>query len=1128
MKNSLFSRLFLPWILVVSCSTQPNQRFVSLDPSESGVTFVNRLEPNKDLNIINNLYYYDGGGVAVADIDLDGYPDLFFVSNEGDHHLYHNNGDLTFRNIIDESGITEPLINSESTSWATGAAFADVNGDRYPDLFLVRSSFEGRESRHSLYINQGDGTFIDEADAWGVGISTYGTHVAFFDYDRDGDLDLYLLNHSFHSERSYGEAERLRPLVDPKAGDRLFENTGSKFIDITEGSGIQRSALGYGLGVAIADINLDGWPDIYVGNDFHENDYLYINQMDGTFRELAADVFAYTSNSSMGNDIADLNGDGLPDIISLDMMPSDRGTLMSTGGGDQPRVARIKEELGYQVHANHNTLQMNQGINLNGEPIFKEMGMLKGIARTDWSWSVLAADFTNSGHRDLYITNGIGMLPNDLDHIERLNQLDISTPESRWDPISDQEMEILKIMPTSKTQNVAFKNLGEATFVDQSVEWGLAEARYSNGTAWVDLDLDGDLDIITNNINDPASIYLNQTRQHELESSNFIKLTLEGNGLNSQGIGAHVTIWYEDQIQVSEHYLSRGFQSSVEPGLHFGLGLFSGTIDSIQVRWGDGLISRLFDIPSNTMTTIRQSEALESSTFIYALDSEHQTQKLPILSSIVPSWLPELNHTENDFDAFIDEPTLPFDASQLGPAIAVGDIDGNGTQDIFMGASHDYPASLWLQSNEGQFESVQQSLWQEWEQGEDADALMYDANGDGHLDLWIVRGGGQFPGGHPIYQDVLYINQGDGTLVPDPVGTPPQRVNGSVIAKSSTDPFLFIGGRSVVWSYGSDATSLLLSTATYPAQDVSESMLPEWRSLGMVTDATWADVTGDGRDELIVVGEWMPIQIFDFSSGEGVNIAMKLGFTQSSGYWQSVETADINQDGRADVFAGNLGLNTRLQPSKEATIELWVADFEQRGIPSGIIVETINNTPYPFEQIQEIGREFPSLVTSVESYSEYANASLNDLWPSWTNNQDQSQIQKKPLQTVMSKVWVSTETGYSEKELPVEIQSGPIRDWHIERLSKVDQGDQLENVHVLSIGNFAFWRPSLGAPQRANPMNHLIWNQQHESFELVAPSESGLILQGVFSNIHSISIKGSPHLLIGTHEGQSTLYKWNR
>ena len=1125
MKSKLLPRLLPLWILAVSCSVQPDPLFESLDPSASGVTFVNTLEPDKTLNIINNLYYYDGGGVAVADIDADGFPDLFFVSNEGDHALYKNNGNLTFTDITTSSGITDPQTSSAHGSWSTGAAFADVNGDSYPDLFVVRSSFKGRESRHSLYINKGDGTFEDKAEEWGVGLSTYGTHVAFFDYDRDGDLDMYLLNHSFHSERSYGEAERLRPLVDPFAGDRLFENTGERFIDVTAQSGIQRSALGYGLGVAIADINLDGWPDIYIGNDFHENDYLYLNQKNGTFKEVASEVFAYTSNSSMGNDIADLNGDGYPDIVSLDMMPTTRETFMSSGGGDMPRVARIKQDLGYQMHANHNTIQMHQGIGPKGEPVFREMAMLKGIAKTDWSWAVLAADFTNSGHRDLYITNGIEMLPNDLDYIEALEQLDVKNTDDRLSPISEEEMSLLDLMPSSKSPNVAYENVGNAEFIDRSNAWGLGDRLFSNGTAWVDLDRDGDLDLVTNNSNDLASIYINQTRERSPESSNFVRFELNGSGLNTQGIGAHITVWAGDKIQISEHYLSRGFQSSVEPGVHFGLGDYTEDIDSVKVRWGDGSMSVHKDLGVNTTHQLQQSEAsfsTESRVWLSSYENT-MTESSVHATEVTPSWLTTIQHIENDFDAFIDEPTLPYDASQLGPIFATGDLNGDGLEDLFMGGSHDQPASLWFQQPDGSFSSVQKELWQEWEQGEDASALMLDANQDSHLDLWVVRGGGQFPGGHPVYQDVLYLNQGDGTLLPDSEGSPPQRVNGSVLATSSTDPYLFIGGRSVVWSYGSDATSLLLSTDTYPFEDVSEQMLPNWRSFGMVTDAIWGDVTGDGRDELIVVGEWMPIQIFDFSSGVGVNIAPTLGLGQTAGFWQSVEIADINKDGAMDILAGNVGRNSRLQPSEQSSLELWVADFEQRGIPSGLIVETLNGTPYPFEQINELGREFPSLGSSVNTYKEYASSSLAELWPNWTGTQPPSPIQKKALQTVQSTVWISSPSGYNEVPLPTEIQTGPIRDWVV--LESTNASNEPE-IHILSVGNFPFWRPSLGAPQLGNPVSHLTWDSTQQRFTLVPPSKSGVILQGAYSTIVPISISGTSHILLGTHEGQPRLYQW--
>lgn len=1119
--------------------------FEKISPEKSGIRFENKLHPDRSLNILNYLYYYDGAGVAVADIDQDGLPDLFFVGNEGRHALYLNEGNFSFRDVTVESGIlTEEDLQLKTPvdRWATGAAFGDVNGDGYPDLFVTYASVLGLENPHALYLNQGDGTFVDRAKEWGIDLLTNGTHVAFLDYDLDGKEDLFLLNHSFHSERTYGPADQLRLLRDEKAGDRLFRNTGTRFEDVTEKAGIQTSALGYGLGVAVSDVNLDGWPDIYVGNDFHENDYLYLNNRNGTFTEIAQEVFSHTSNSSMGNDIADLNNDGLPDIISLDMMPFDREIRAQSGGADPPLISQTKESFGFLVHANHNTLQIHRGLDKDGKPVFQEAGMAAGIAMTDWSWAVLAADFTNSGYKDLFVTNGMVRRPNDLDFLVALSRLPSESRSAGKKEVSEEEYSLIAQMPETRTPNIAFENLGNFTFRNAENRWGLDEKAFASGAAWADLDGDGDLDLIVNNINSGASLFRNYTRERAETESRFLKITLRPTD-EMTALGTKIWVWAGHSMQYAEYYQVRGFQSSSESVIHFGLNTQM-SADSLKILWPDGRTQLLRNIPADSTLHIYQEQAVASGSaseafmaelrhdrFNKSIEGRSPSKAIKTFES--PQPFPEaFRHVENQYSMFQQEPLVPYDLSARGPVLATGDLDGDGFDEIFIGGSHFYPGNLIKKTSAGDLVLIQEEMFKPMARGEDRDALFFDADLDGDIDLYLARGGSEQSTGHPILQDILLLNDGNGNLTPALSELPPVRGNASVVAVSTTDPFLFVGSHAESWSYGTPSRSFLLvhsQTAIEKGWIRSDGQVkpPLWTDVteifsshlsfpGMITDAIWADVTGDGRDELILVGEWMSIQIYQIETDDRnlpkfMPVQDQLGFSSSSGFWQSVEAVDLNGDSLPDLITGNLGLNTLLTPSVDRKIRLHVHDYDQNGLPSGVMTESIGEEEFVLDPLDELVADFPYLSQRISSYESFSGTPFHELFPI----DKDSYYEILELNETRSGIWFSQPDGrYQFTPLPLLGQTTSIRDWIV-----IPQaGTSTKDHHTLyAFTHLPFMRPSVSAPQKGPAMLHFIVDSYSGSAPEIRIQEAGKAtsaVRGVISNAELILTQNGYEMII--------------
>src|SRR5881394_367735 len=883
-------RVFLPALcLLTGCSAAGDRAlppvdghlFTRLPSSYTGVRFENRLTDTRDLNVFTYRNYYNGGGVALGDLTGDGLPEIVLTSNQGGTRLYLNEGKYRFRDVTAEAGL-------HSRGWTTGVTLADVNGDGLLDIYVCHAGLDPKLRANELYINQGlDAhdvpTFVEQAAAYGVADSGYSTQAVFFDYDRDGDLDLFVINNSPRPVASF-DLKNTRNVRDPLGGAQLYRNDGGHFVDVSAQAGIYGSEIGLGLGVGVSDVNRDGWPDIYVANDFFERDYLYINQGDGTFAERLEQEMPYISLSSMGLDIADVNNDGWPDVCVVDMLPDDERRLKTTSSFED--WDRLQAELrnGFHYQFTRNMLHLN-----NGNDTFSDIGQMAGVARTDWSWSPLIADLDLDGYKDIYVTNGLAKDVTSQDYIAFLRSRETMVQATRGARVDFQRL--VDAMSSTKLPNCAFRNRGDLTFANTSAAWGLDTPGFSNGAAYGDLDGDGALDLVVNNVNQEALVYRNNART--LTQNRFLQVRLEGAGANRFAIGAKVTHWSGTRQFFQELEPTRGFQSSVDYILTFGVGQRD-TLDSVKVEWPgrEGRVSLLTHVAANQRVTIREADAVKS----LAPSPRHPTPAFIDVTNQVG--LPYV-HREDEFVDFDREPLIPKLLSTEGPMVAVTDVNGDGLDDLFIGGAKGQAGKLLIQRRDGRFVSTNEKLFEQDRMSEDLGAVFFDADGDGHPDLYVVSGGSEFsPVRDPALQDRLYLNDRHGSFRKAPASVPSEDVSGSRVVAADYDGDgdidLFVGGRVVPWHYGLDPRSMLLQNDGHGRfTDVTRRLAPELEHVGMVTDAVWQDVDGDGRPDLIVVGEWMPITIFHNAGGGKLVRRNTPGLEHSEGWWNRIIAGDF-------------------------------------------------------------------------------------------------------------------------------------------------------------------------------------------------------------------------------------------
>ncbi|MFS4455089.1 VCBS repeat-containing protein [Maribacter sp. 2304DJ31-5] len=965
MKPFLFKKFlaFLLFLSFISCQNHDTEnRFTRLSSKETGITFVNRLQETEEFNVLKYGYLYNGGGVAIGDINNDGLLDIYFTGNMVGSHLYLNQGNFKFKEIAKEAGVFAEGL------WNTGTTMVDVNADGLLDIYICRSAANDPKKRKNLlFINNGDLTFTEKAKEFGVDDSGYTTQASFFDYDNDGDLDLYVLNHSTQEYAGFDKITyRLKNRINSAYSDKLYKNENGHYKDVSDEVGLISNVLGFGLGISVSDLNNDGWLDMYVSNDYNEQDYLYLNNQDGTFTESLEKYLGHTSLFSMGSDVADLNNDGYTDIITLDMLPEDNYRQKMVSGPDNYEKHSLLEKSGFHHQTMRNMLQLsNQGNS------FSEVGQFSGISNTDWSWASLAADFDNDGFKDIYITNGYKRDYTNMDFInyavqEKLNE----NKTGQQTAIS----ELLKSMPSAIVENYMYRNNGNLTFTKMNTDWGLDQKSLSNGAAYGDLDNDGDLDLIVNNIDEKAFVYRNNSELHG--GNNYLKIVLKGSTKNKFGVGAKVSLENNGNTIVQEMIPSRGYQSSMPYDFIFGLGQDS-VVDKLKVSWPDGKIQVLQNLKANTTMTLSNNEA------VMILESKI-SEKSDYFTAIAIDSLICYQHIENEYNDFKRERLLPHLLSTQGPKITKADINKDGLEDVFIGGAKNSAAHLLVQTPSGNFRKSQQAVFEKDKTSEDIGALFFDADNDNDMDLYVVSGGNDFEVQSTELQDRLYINDGNGNFTKNLKALPKMYTSGSCVVSGDYDKDgdldLFVGGRLVPGKYPTAPRSYILENdGKGNFKDVTLAINSKLATIGMVTDALWTDFDNDEQIDLIVVGEWMGIKTFKNDGGKLTEVAA-VGLEASQGWWNKIVEGDFDNDGDMDYVLGNFGFNSQLKASSQEPVTLYTKDFDNNGSLDPILCSYIMGESYPVFSKDDLVGQLNHFKAKYVTYADYADQKITDLF----------------------------------------------------------------------------------------------------------------------------------------------------
>jgi enediyne biosynthesis protein E4 len=952
------------WLLIACGTSEKKAYLMELMPAgKTGIDFTNQLKEDEDLNIITFEYFYNGAGVGIGDINNDGLQDIFFAANMSANKLYLNQGDFNFKDITKQAGILS------SAKWATGVSVVDINQDHLLDIYVCYAGPKTDPSKRAneLYINNGNTTFTEKATEYGLADTGHSVQAAFFDYDKDGDLDAYIITNT--TDQTGPNVIRPKRLKSEMINtDRLYRNNGNNtFTNVSVEAGI--TIEGYGLGVSICDINNDDWPDIYVSNDYLSNDLLYINNQNGTFTDQLSQYFKHTSYSAMGNDVSDYNNDGLLDVVAVDMLPPDNQRQKMMFGATNYDRYRSEIAYGYTPQFMRNTLQLNVGETITGQPLFSEIGQLAGIEATDWSWSPLFADIDNDGWKDLLITNG---------YVRDITNRDFASYKMHEfmnhgynESVKKKLLTAIQSIEGAHIPIFAFRNKGDLTFTDQSAQWGFTTPAYSTGAAYADLDNDGDLDYITNNIDGPAFVF--QNHSGKLMQHHFLKIKFEGPLGNIQGYGVKVWLYTSNTFQYQENSPYRGYQSSVEQGLHFGLAQLK-SIDSLRVQWPDGKQQLLKQLPVDQTLTINYSDADPRGVKI------KQNEKQPLFREVT-----DLNivykHQETEYADFKIQPLIPHKFSEEGPGIATGDINGDGRDDFFIGGAYKQPGQFFIQQKNGTFSSKALTADKKYE--EDIGVLLFDADGDLDNDLYIVSGGNEFAAGSLYYQDRLYINDGRGNFTYSKDALPESAASGSCVIAADYDADgdldLFVGGRLTPQHYPQAGESYILQNNNGRFTDITDRVAPGLKNIGMVSAAIWSDVDNDNQIDLLVVGEWMPVTIFKNTQGKLAKASGENTVSNSTGWWNSIQGGDFDEDGDTDFIIGNLGLNTRYKIYSGQPVSICTGDFNQDGMRDAILahyIQGVNRPAHPRDdlllQLVQFKKKFPS-------YKLYSEATLENL-----------------------------------------------------------------------------------------------------------------------------------------------------
>ncbi|GAB5472828.1 MAG: VCBS repeat-containing protein [Maribacter sp.] len=1072
--------------------------FEKITAVTSGISFSNDLTLSDTFNYNTFPYIYMGAGVALGDINNDGLTDVFLTGNMTPNKLYLNKGNMTFDDISKEAEI------DGDSRWYTGVTMVDINTDGWLDIYVSVSGLSGN-TQNQLFVNDGPSdsgqvSFTEMAAQYGIADKSNSIQATFFDSDNDGDLDLYVCNYPVipltMPNSYYYEKMQLR---NPIESGHLFRNEGNgKFTDITEESGVLN--FGLSLGVVASDFNNDGWQDLYVSNDFNVPDYFYINNGDGTFNEKIKETSRQTSMFGMGVDAADFNNDGLMDLMQVDMTPNDYYRSKTNMASMDPESFYGMVSMGFHYQYMQNSLQVNNGIDNLGRPIFSNVARLTGIATTDWSWAPLFADFDNDGLKDIVITNGMRLDVNNNDLLSTENATSLV-----------REKIDMNKAPSTPIENFLFKNKGGYEFEDVSEKWNVNCKGFSNGISYGDLDNDGDLDLVINNIDDETSLLQNNN-----QGTNFYRIKLNGSANNPMGLGSKIKLVSGNTTQWLEHSLTRGFQSSVEPIVHFGLGQEE-TIDSIEIFWPDGKVESLNNVPVNRTLEVYYANAKEKNT-------EPGKRKLAFTDITAASGL-SFSHKEDLYNDFLVEPLLPHKNSELGPALTVADINKDGFDDFFVGNARNSAGALFIQNRLGGFDEMD-GPWKEDESFEDTGAVFFDADSDGDLDLYVASGGNNLVNNADFYQDRLYVNTPEG-FVKSKGGLPQINASGLKVAPidfdGDGDMDLFVGGRIQPGHYLQPPKSYLLENTggmdlTIEFVDVTAKIAPELENIGLVTDALWQDFNADGKQDLILTGEWMPITFFENDGNRFNNVTGKLGFENTVGWWNSITTADLDNDGDMDLVAGNLGLNSKYKSTEDSPFEIYVNDFDENKKQDIVLSVTKKGVKLPLRGRECSSQQIPMIKKNFETYASFASASLDDIYG---EGMLENSIHKK-VNTFAHHWFENKGDGtYIMHELPIEAQFSSI--------NSIVVFDYNEDAYpdLLIAGNL--YDTEVETPRSDAGIGLVLQNNGQKGFDALSMNESGLLIDNEVKAIERIKgVKGKEGFIFALNNAAPRLLSFER
>lgn len=1101
--NALKTSLLSLIILTVACSAPENTTpplFNKLEAEDSGISFENELIFDEEFNIYTYRNFYNGGGVALGDIDNDGLVDVYFTGNRVANKLYKNLGNLQFEDITDKAGI------SGQKAWSTGVSMADINGDGFLDIYVCNSGdISGDDKQNELFINNGDGTFSESAEAFGLADKGFSTHAAFFDYDNDGDLDAYLLNNSYKAIGSFNLQKNERSVRDTVGGDKLYRNDNGQFVDVSEASGIYGSIIGFGLGVTVGDVNADNWLDIFISNDFFERDYLYINKGDGTFDEVLESSMRSISQASMGADMADINNDGRPDIFVTDMLPEPDQRLKQVTTFESWDRYNYGVQNGYHHQFMRNMLHMN-----NGDGTYTEVGRLAGVEATDWSWGALFFDMDNDGLKDLFVANGIYQDITDLDYLNFADDNDTKVNAINKEGVDYKSL--IDPIPVTPVSNYAYKNGGSLNFSNQAQKWGLGEAVHSNGSAFGDLDNDGDLDLVVNNVNAIANVFENKTNE-QLIDNHYLKFDLKGKGQNTFAIGTKIRVLGEDQLFYLEQMPIRGFQSTVDPRPNIGLGKIE-KVAFIDVTWPDGKVTSMKDVPTNQTLSLSWEDATET--------SARAEEKVDLVFSQIDAGnlLPH-SHKESTYIDFDRDRLTYHMLSNEGPHLASADVNGDGKEDLFIGGAKGYPGAIYLQTANGSYREAKQTDIASDQLSEDVDAVFFDIDNDGDQDLLVASGGNEFGVGSIQLADRLYLNNGRGTFskVEDPILNA-NRWSTSVVIPSDIngDGFidLFVGSRLRPFLYGVAAPSFIyLNNGKGGFEDGTKQIAPELSDLGMVTDAIWNDFDNDNDLDLIVVGEWINPTIFENNEGTLTNVSASAGTSSFKGWYHRIEASDLDGDGDTDFILGNHGLNSRFKASSSEPIKLYVNDFDQNGSAEQIFTRVIDGKNLPYTLKHELQMQIPEIKKRFLKYESFNDQSMEDIF---SPAQLESAVVSEATHLATSIMINNGDGTFSISALPVEAQLAPTY-----AISANDfDGDGITDI--LLGGNQHRVKPQAGRYDANSGI--LLLGDGKGGFKAASKGRTGLSIIGEVRDFLVREINGERVLLVAMNNEAIKAYKF--